>query len=72
MSKYVQSNRFPLQAFRQKYETEMKDRFDTHFYVGTIHRYPKEWIIVGLFYPMKENDKPMPLFDLVPPDEYSH
>jgi hypothetical protein len=21
-----------------------------HFYVGTVHRHPKEWIIVGLFY----------------------
>jgi hypothetical protein len=26
-------------------------KFDTHFYVGKIHRHPKEWIIVGLFYP---------------------
>lgn len=43
---------------------------DTHFYVGTIHQHPKEWIIVGLFYPMKEKEKPMPLFDSVPPDEY--
>lgn len=24
---------------------------DTHFYVGTVHRHPTEWIIVGLFYP---------------------
>jgi hypothetical protein len=38
-------------AFREKYETEMRDRFDTHFYVGTINQHPKEWIIVGLFYP---------------------
>ena len=40
-------------AFRQKYEDEMRDKLDTHFYVGTIHRHPKEWIIVGLFYPPK-------------------
>lgn len=40
-------------AFRQKYEDQMRDKFDTHFYVGTIHRHPKEWIIVGLFYPPK-------------------
>jgi hypothetical protein len=38
-------------AFRQKYEIEMRDRFDTHFYVGTINQHPKEWIVVGLFYP---------------------
>lgn len=41
------------QAFRQKYELEMRDRFDTHFYAGTIHQHPKEWIVVGLFYPPK-------------------
>ena len=40
-------------AFRQKYETEMLDRFDTHLYVGTINQHPKEWIVVGLFYPLK-------------------
>lgn len=39
--------------FRQRYETEMIERFDTHFYVGTVHRHPKAWIIVGLFYPLK-------------------
>lgn len=38
-------------AFRQKYENEMINKFDTHFYVGTVHKHPKEWIIVGLFYP---------------------
>lgn len=40
-------------AFRQKYEAEMCDKFDTHFYVGTINQHPKEWIVVGLFYPPK-------------------
>lgn len=24
---------------------------DTHFYVGTVHRFPSQWLIVGLFYP---------------------
>jgi hypothetical protein len=38
-------------ALRQKYEEEMINKFDTHFYVGTVHKHPKEWIIVGLFYP---------------------
>lgn len=37
--------------FRQRFETEMKSKFDTHFYVGTVHEYPNSWIIVGLFYP---------------------
>jgi hypothetical protein len=40
-------------ALRQKYETEMINRFDTHFFVGNIHQYPNAWIIVGLFYPLK-------------------
>jgi|ERR1700722_2965348 len=37
--------------FRQRYETEMIEKLDTHFYVGTIHQHPHIWIIVGLFYP---------------------
>lgn len=38
-------------AFRRKYENEMINKLDTHSYVGTVHKDPKEWIIVGLFYP---------------------
>jgi hypothetical protein len=41
-------------AFRQTYEDRMK-RLDTHFYVGTLHRHPTKWIIVGLFYPPYPN-----------------
>lgn len=37
--------------FRMKYEDEMIKTKDTHFYVGTIHQHPANWIIVGLFYP---------------------
>jgi hypothetical protein len=37
--------------FRQKYESEMIGKNDTHFYVGTVHQHPDAWIIVGLFYP---------------------
>jgi hypothetical protein len=29
----------------------MRDKYDTHFYVGTVHQHPATWIIVGLFYP---------------------
>jgi hypothetical protein len=39
------------QKFRQRYEEEMIHKYNTHFYVGTLHQYPKTWIIVGLFYP---------------------
>ena len=38
--------------FRQRYEDEMIHKFDTHFYVGTIHQHPASWIIVGVFYPL--------------------
>ena len=38
-------------AFRQKYEVEMKERFDTHFFVGNMHQYPNSFLIVGLYYP---------------------
>src|SRR6266852_1894792 len=37
--------------FRQKYEDEMIDKFDIHFFVGTVHKHPDAWIIVGRFYP---------------------
>ncbi|MGH9445375.1 MAG: hypothetical protein ACRD3O_06590 [Terriglobia bacterium] len=39
------------EKFRQRYETEMIHKNDTHFYVGTVHGHPGSWIIVGLFYP---------------------
>jgi hypothetical protein len=38
--------------FRQKYEREMIERYDTHFYVGTLHQFPSTWIVVGVFYPL--------------------
>jgi hypothetical protein len=37
--------------FRQRYEREMSEKNDTHFYVGTLHQHPANWIIVGVFYP---------------------
>src|SRR5438093_6791696 len=40
-------------SFRKRYEAEMIERFDTHFFVGTLNQYPSSWIIVGLFYPPK-------------------
>jgi len=40
-------------AFRQRFEVEMIEKFDTHFFVGTVHQHPNNWIIVGLFYPPK-------------------
>lgn len=40
-------------AFRQRFEREMIEKNDTHFMVGTVHKHPNNWIIVGLFYPPK-------------------
>jgi hypothetical protein len=40
--------------FRQRFETEMIEKNETQFFVGTIHQYPNSWIIVGLFYPPKQ------------------
>ena len=39
------------EKFRQRYESEMIEKYDTRFYVGTVHGHPHVWIIVGLFYP---------------------
>jgi hypothetical protein len=39
--------------FREKFETWMIEKRDTHFFVGTVHQHPGSWIIVGLFYPPK-------------------
>ena len=39
------------EKFRQKYEREMIEKNDTHFFVGTHHQFPNTWMIVGLFYP---------------------
>jgi hypothetical protein len=47
-------------AFRRKYEKELIEEKDLHFFVGTVHAHPTEWIIVGLFYPPRY--APLPLF----------
>lgn len=38
-------------AIINRYETDMILKYDTHFFVGTMHGHPHEWIIIGLFYP---------------------
>ena len=50
---------------RERYETWMILKRDTHFYVGTVRQHPNSWIIVGLFYPPKAADHPArPLFQV--------
>lgn len=48
-----------LEKFRERYEQEMIQKYDTHFYVGTVHKNPASWIIVGLFYPPKATELPL-------------
>jgi hypothetical protein len=47
------------EKFRLRYEQEMIEKNDTYFYVGTVHRNPSAWIIVGLFYPPKPAELPL-------------
>jgi hypothetical protein len=43
------------QKFRQRFEIEMINTKDLHFFVGTVNNHPRSWIIVGLFYPPLAN-----------------
>jgi hypothetical protein len=45
--------------FRQRFETEMIEKNDTHFYVGNLHQFPNAWIVIGLFYPPHETTRDM-------------
>lgn len=38
-------------AIRTKYEKQLPNQTDFHFYVGTLNQHPDSWVIVGLFYP---------------------
>lgn len=42
-------------AFRQKFVTEFADK-DVLFLLGTIHRFPKQWLIVSVLYPPRLPD----------------
>lgn len=51
-------------AFRQKFVTEFSE-LDVLFLMGTIHRFPKQWLIVSVLYPPKLPDalaRQQPLF----------
>ncbi len=39
---------------KERYERDVTQTFDTHFFVGTFRAHPKEWGIVGLFYPKRD------------------
>jgi hypothetical protein len=44
-------------AFREKLETELPSR-DLMFLMGTIHRFPDQWMIVSLIYPPRRQPEP--------------
>jgi len=46
------------EKFRQRFEAEMIQKYDTHFYVGTVASHPNRWIVIGLFYPPRIADSP--------------
>ena len=46
-----------LEKFRYKFETEFQKK-DLLFLMGTIHRFPDRWLIVGLIYPPKPPREP--------------
>jgi hypothetical protein len=48
------------QKFRQRFETEMMKKNDTHFFVGTVAAHPQNWIIIGLFYPPHKPESAQP------------
>jgi hypothetical protein len=54
------------EKFRQRYEKDMIENLDTHFFVGTLHQHPNRWIIIGLFYP-PHSTKGAGLFDETAP-----
>lgn len=53
--------------FRERYEADMTEKNDTHFFVGTLHGHPNRWIIIGLFYPPKPVQKPQESLSLFDP-----
>jgi len=40
-------------VFREKLEAEFREAKEAYFLLGTIHRFPDQWLIVGLYYPPK-------------------
>lgn len=45
--------------FRQKFERELAEA-DLMFLMGTIHRFPDQWLIVSLIYPPPRRNLPLP------------
>lgn len=46
-------------AFRQKLEDEFSEK-DLYFLMGTVHRFPNIWLIVGIYYPPQDSGSGQP------------
>lgn len=46
--------------FLERYEHDMRERYDTHFFVGNQEQAPTAWIIIGVFYPPKQSPAQVP------------
>jgi len=55
--------------FRMKFETDFASKRDLVFLLGTIHRFPDQWLIVGIYYPPKPSANPSPQLNLFSLDE---
>lgn len=54
--------------FRQRLEEDFAKQKDLLLLMGTIHRFPDQWLIVGLVYPPKVEARQQMLFPLQPGD----
>lgn len=54
-------------SFTELLQTEFSQKKDIHFLMGTIHRFPDIWLIVGLVYPPKVHARQQAF--LLPPSE---
>lgn len=43
--------------FREKYENQFRNK-DLYFLLGTQHRFPDQWMLIGIFYPPKGGFQP--------------
>jgi hypothetical protein len=44
---------------RERFETAMIEKKDTHFCMGSLHQFPNAWIVVGLIYTPHETTRDM-------------
>lgn len=53
---YDKHNEYWEQPFRNKLLTDFRQK-DMHFLMGTVHRFPATWLIIGLIYPQRQSHR---------------